>query len=330
VVSRRLFLSAASVMLLTARTASAQRGERVYRIGMLVLGPSASTPQGQAFQQRLRELGYIEGRNVMFLRRFADGQSERLPGLAAELVAENPDVIVVAGPGPIRAAKAASNAIPIVMIGGSADPVAEGLVESLARPGGNITGLTYAVSRERFGKQMEILKEALPRLRNLGILWDLDLDLFNRQWAPALNEAATRLGIHVLAPTQIQTADDLPAAFQALTRQRADAVLVVAGGVTFSVRGRIAQLALQHRMPAMAAFRELAQAGLLASYGPNIVEIYRRGATFVDRILKGAKPAELPVEQPPTYELAINVATARALGLTIPQALRVRADHLID
>lgn len=317
-------------MLLIARATSAQRTERVYRIGWLIFGPPAPPPQFEAFQQRLRELGYIEGRNLTLLFRFADGRSERLPGLAAELVAENPDVIVVAGPGPIRAAKAATRTIPIVMLAGSSDPVAEGLVESLARPGGNITGLTYAVSPDRFGKQMEILKEALPRLRNLGILWDLDLDLFNRQWARPLNEAATRLGIHVLAPTQIQTADDLPAAFEALTRQRADGVLVVAGGVGFSVRGRIAQLALQNRMPTMAAFREFAQAGLLASYGPNIVEIYRRGAVFVDRILKGAKPAELPVEQPPTYELAINVATARALGLTIPQALRVRADHLID
>jgi putative tryptophan/tyrosine transport system substrate-binding protein len=185
-------------MLLAARATSAQRAERVSRIGMLVLGPSASTPPGEAFERRLRELGYIEGRNVTFLRRFADGQPERLPGLAAELVAENPDVVVVAGPGPIRAAKAATNTIPIIMVAGSADPVAEGLVESLARPGGNITGLTYAVSAERFGKQMEILKEALPRLRNLGILWDLDRDLFDRQLAPALNEAGTRLGFRSL------------------------------------------------------------------------------------------------------------------------------------
>jgi len=331
VVSRRLFLSGTLAATLMSGTTSAQRQDRVHRIGLLSPGPPGPpAPPGQAFRQGLRDLGYTEGNNLMFLIRFADGRSERLPALAAELVAENPDVIVVAGPGPIKAAKAATSTVPIVMLAGSSDPVAEGLVQSLARPGGNITGLTYAVSTERFGKQLEILKEAPPRLAILGILWDLDLDLFHRQWAPALDEAGSKLGIEILAPTQIRKADDLPGAFEVLTRQRVDAVLVASGGVAFNLRSRIAELALQHRMPALAAFRAFAEAGLVASYGPNIVELYRRGASFVDKILKGSKPAELPVEQPSTHELVLNLATARALGLTLPQTLLVRADRLID
>jgi putative ABC transport system substrate-binding protein len=292
--------------------------------------PSTSLPSLEAFENGLRELGYVERQNLVIEWRFAGGAFARLPDLAADLVRSGVDVIVVAGPGPIQAARGASTTVPIVMLAGSSDPVAEGLVASLARPGGNITGLTYAVSPDRFGKQLELLNEAAGRLSRVVVLWDLDMDLYRRQWATPLGDAARRLGLQLQGPVQVRGPDQLDAAFAEMIAQKAEAVLVVMGGPAYQHRGRVAELAIRNRLPTVAAFREFPQAGGFMSYGPDLPEVYRRGAAYVDKILRGAKSGDLPVEQPTKYELVVNLNTARALGLTVPPSILARADHLIQ
>ncbi len=215
------------------------------------------------------------------------------------------------------------------MLAASSDPVGEGLGASLARPGGNIAGLTYAVSPDRFGKQLELLKDAAPRISRVAVWWDLDMALFRQSWAAPLTTAARKLGLEVMEPVQVLNEEGIDSAFAAMRRQRADALLVAISGPTQSYRARVAATALRNRLPTVAAFREFTAEGGLLSYCPNFPEVYRRGAAYVDRILKGAKPGELPVELPSKYELVVNVKTANALGLTIPQALLLRADELI-
>jgi putative ABC transport system substrate-binding protein len=283
-----------------------------------------------AFQTGLRELGYLERQNLVMEWRFAGGAHARLPDLATDLVRSNVDVIVVAGPGPMQAAKAATTKIPIVMLAGSSDPVGDGLVASLARPGGNITGLTYAVSSERFGKQLELLKEAVGRLARVAVLWDLDIELYHRQWATPLGDAARRLDLQILGPVQVREPAQLDAAFALMTEQKAEAVLVVMGGALYQHRARVAELAVHHRLPTVAAFKEFPQAGGFMSYGPDLPDIYRRGSAYVDKILRGAKPGDLPIEQPTKYELVFSAKTARALGLTLPPSLLLRADQVIE
>src|SRR6266567_4432369 len=261
--------------------AHTQQAGKMYRVGVLNPGPSVTTPQSEALEQALREVGFVEGRNLMFERRFAEGNLERLPAMAAELVGINVDVIVVMGPAPMQAAKAATTKIPIVMDAGSIDPVGEGLIASFARPGGNITGLTYSDSPERFAKELDVLKEAVGPISRIAILWDLDAEYYRRSWSPVMERAAGQLG-------------------------------------------------LRHRLPIVAGFKEFPQAGSLISYGPNRVAISRRAAAFVGKSLKGSTPGELPVENPTTYDLVINLKTAKALGLTIPPALLIRADEVIE
>ena len=215
------------------------------------------------------------------------------------------------------------------MVASSSDPVAEGFAASLARPGGNITGLTYA-EPDRFKKQLELLKAAAPRIVRFSMLWDFDLDTFRRQWEAPLGEAGRVLGLTILEPVRVRSADELPEAFNAMQRAQADAVLVAAGGPLYPARARVAEVALQHRMPAIAAFKEFPRAGLLMSYGPDLPDINRRAAGYVDRILKGAKPGDLPIELPSKFELAINLDTAKVLGLTIPPSILVRADEVIQ
>ena len=216
------------------------------------------------------------------------------------------------------------------MAAGSIDPVGEGLIANFARPGGNITGLTYSDSTERFAKELDVVREAVGPISRIAILWDLDAEYYRRSWSPAIERAAGQLGLRILGPFQVRNAADLERAFEAMSEQQAEAVLVSAGSVAFPSRTRIAGLGVRHRLPIVAAFKEFPQAGSLISYGPNIVAIHRRAAAFVGKILKGSNPSELPVENPITYELVINLKTAKALGLTIPPALLIRADEVIE
>ncbi len=278
----------------------AQQRSKIHRVGVLGGGVSLTpdVPAWAAFRQGLNDLGYTEGRNLVLEGRFAEGHLDRLPALAADLIAMNVDVVVVLGPAPMAAAKAMTGGIPIVMVAGSSDPIGEGLITSYARPGGSITGLTYAVSSKRFVKQLEMLKEAVGPLSRVAVLWDADPDLFRRSWAPALEGAARELDLQIEAPVLMHKADDFETAFAAMAERKIEAVVVTATSIVYHHRKRVGELALQYRLPAMAAFREFPAAGLLMSYGPNLPSIYRRAAAFVDKILKGTPPADIPVEQP--------------------------------
>ena len=237
---------------------------------------------------------------------------------------------MIFGPQPLEAARKATKTIPLVMIASSSDPVAEGVALSLARPGGNITGLTYAVSSDRFGKQLELLKSAVGRIARVAVLWDLDLEMFRRFWAAPLADAGRMLGLEVQEPVRVTDAQGLPAAFALMKQRRADAILVATGGPLNAARARVGEFAIQYRLPTIAAFKALPRAGLLMSYGPDLPDIHRRAAGYVDRILKGARPGDLPIELPTKYELVINLKTAKALELTIPQTLLQRADEVIQ
>ena len=327
---RRTFLAASLAGALCPAIAGAQQA-KTYRVGVLTPGTQGfvDTPQWRAFELALREEGFVEGRNLVFEHRITD-DSSRLQSLAADLVALNVDAILVRGPVPMSAAKAATKTIPIVMSASSGDPIGEGLIASFGRPGGNITGLTYAVSIERMAKQLELLKEATGPISGVAVLWDLDMDVYRRTWAPTLERAAAELGLRIMGPFQVSKPDDLAPAFAAMARAKADAVLIVAGSFNFPNRSRIAELGLGHRLPTIAAFKAFPHAGSLMSYGPDLVSIYRRVATYVAKILRGSSPGELPVENPSTYELVINLKTAQALNLAIPPALLARADEVIE
>lgn len=307
---------------------AAQAPARTWRIGFITLG-SGWTPQLEAFRKGLADLGYREGRDIVIESRFAAGQLDRLAPMAAELVRLPVDVIVVGGPGPLKAVRDATRTIPIVMIAGSSDPVGEGIAASLARPDGNVTGLTYAVSPERFGKQLELLREAAPKISRVAIWWDLDLAVYRQSWAAPLAAATRQLQLELLGPVQVLNEAGVDAAFATMREQRADALLVVIGGTTSAYQQRVAATAIRHRLPTVAAFREFAAAGGLLSYGPNLPDTFRRGASYVDRILKGTKAGEIPIELPGKYDLAVNLATARALGLSLPHSLLLRADEVI-
>jgi putative ABC transport system substrate-binding protein len=329
---RRTFLSGIALgVFAPGLAAQAPKPGNTARIGFLFFPavPVGPDEPRDALMLGLRDLGYSEGRNLLIERRAADGHAERLPELAAELVRSQVDVIVIFGPQPLEAARKATKTIPIVMIASSSDPVAEGVALSLARPGGNVTGLTYAVSSDRFGKQLELLKSAVGRIARVAVLWDLDLEIFRRYWASPLADAGRRLGLEVQEPVRVTDAQGLPAAFALLKQRQADAVLVASGGPLFVARARVGEIAIQNRLPTIAAFKALPRAGLLMSYGPDLPDIYRRAAGYVDRILKGARPEDLPIELPTKYELVINLKTAKAIGLTIPQSLLLRADEVI-
>jgi putative tryptophan/tyrosine transport system substrate-binding protein len=296
-------------------------------VGILWAGSAASNAANfEAFRDAMRKLGYIEGRNVRFEYRLADGMIDRFPGLAAELVALNPDVIV-SGPLPASlAVQKATSTIPIVM-GTGADPVGFGLVKSLAHPGGNITGVAN-FAEQLASKQLDLMRELLPRLSRVAVLVNVTNPLHVPQWRET-QAAAIKAGI-ALVPFELQKAEQLEAAFAMFTRERADALLVPPD-VTFNThRRRIAELAVSARLPAVYFNRAQAQDGGLMSYGPYIPEGYRRAATYVDKILKGAKPGDLPVEQPTKIEFVINLKTAKALGLEIPPQLLARADEVIE
>ena len=277
----------------------------------------------------LRERGYIEGQNIAIEYRYAEGKLDRFPEFAAELVRLKVDLIVVAGGDPwIRAAKNATKTIPIVMTGGGADPVEAGLIESLARPGGNVTGITN-LNRELGGKRLELLKEAVPKVARVAVLYDPATPANVLEVKEVLPVAARALGL-TLQPWEVRAADDFERVFAALNKQRPDGLYVPASGPLMRAnQKRIAGFALKSRLPSMYSNRAAVDAGGLMSYGADLADGYRRVAYYVDRILKGAKPADLPVEQPTKFELVINLKTAKQIGLTIPPEVLARATKLI-
>jgi putative tryptophan/tyrosine transport system substrate-binding protein len=307
----------------------AQQTGRVPRVGYLspFSGSDAQIQrQVDAFRQGLRELGYIEGQNIAIEFRWAKGKYDRLPDLAAQLVSLKVDIIVATGLPAIQAAKQATGIIPIVMAT-SLDPVATGFVASLARPGGNITGLS-AMAPDLVGKQLELLKEVVPRVSRMALLGNPA----NPGTAPMVRraqDAARASGIR-LQPLEARSPGEIDSAFAAMTRERAGALIVLLDGMFADHRARISDLAARHRLPAVYGSHDFAEAGGLMVYGSSFVDRHRRAATFVDKILKGAKPADLPIEQPTKFELMINLKTAKALGLTIPQSLLLRADQVIE
>jgi len=280
----------------------------------------------EAFQRGLREIGYVEGQTISIEPRWAEGRHDRLPGLAQELVQRRVNLIVTSGTQASLAAKGATTTIPIVMahVG---NPVRTGLVASLARPGGNITGVSV-YGGELAGKQLALLKDAIPRISRVALIWNPD-NPGSEIYMKDLQSAARSLEVTIL-PVDVRGQEDLAGASAALTAGRADALLVVQNQFLFSQRARIVDLAARHRLPAMYMYGEWALVGGLIAYGADIGEVYRVVATLVDKILKGAKPADLPVEQVNRLELLINLKTARALGLTLPRALLLRADQLIE
>jgi putative ABC transport system substrate-binding protein len=305
-----------------------QPAGRVYRIGFQSIAAREPTLHLiKAFEDGLRSRGYRVGDNVAIEYRFADGEMERLPGLAADLVRLGVDIIVATGINPSAvAAMNATTTIPIVMT--SVDPVGTGLVASLARPGGNVTGLTADAGGEILGKRFELLKETLPNLSRLGIMWNPDV-AFVRNRQTLMTETARTLGLTTI-PVEARGLDALEQAFATMVRERAQAFVMQGDSVLFNYRGQIAEMALRNRLPAASVQRELAEAGFLLTYGADVPDLYRRLAGFVDKIFKGAKPAELPVEQPTKYELVINLKTAKALGVDVPLSVQQRADEVIE
>ena len=315
-------------LLATPLVTDAQPATKVHRIGQLVAGSSSSYRHLlAAFRQGLRDLGYVEGQNLVIEERYAEGSEERLPDLAAELVQLQVDVIVAAGAPTIRAAQHTTRTIPIVMAG-TADAVAQGFIASLARPGGNITGVS-GLGLELHGKRLELLKETVPQSARIAVLTN-PASPYHASRLHDLTAAAQTLGVH-LHVVELRHEDELDSAFAAMVQARAEALLVVEDALLLSrLRGRTVDLAATHRLPAMYDRREIVAAGGLMSYGRNLPESHRRAATYVDQILKGATPADLPVEQPTKFELVINLKTAKALGLAIPPLLLFRADEVIE
>ena len=326
-IDRRRFLLASVAGALAAPAAA--EAQQAAKVGYLSIG-SASDPRRaallRAFQQGLRDLGYVEGKNLILEVRFAEGPYDRLPRLAAELVTLKVDVIVAYSTLATNAAQDATSSIPIVM-SGIVDPLQTGLVTGLGRPGKNATGLSL-MAPEVIGKQMQLLKELVPKSSRVAVLWNPD-SASNKVQLREAETIARALGLRLQA-LETRGADDLDSAFTAMARQRADAVIVLVDGVLIDNRTRIAQLAQKGRLPAVYGLREHVEAGGLMFYGSNIADMNRRAAIFVDRILKGAKPSDLPVEQPTKFELTINLKTAIALGLTIPPSLLARADQVIE
>ena len=332
---RRMFLTSVAGLLAVPLAAEGQSPAKVARIGFLEQGGSPSGPRGpiyEAFRQQLRELGYVEGQNIVIEYRAAEGRAERLPDFAAELVRLKVDVIVAGGTLAPLAAKHATGTIPIVLAA-AGDPVGTGLVASLAKPGGNVTGLSN-LSRDLTAKRLQVLKEIVPGLSRVAVLWNA-ANIVSALHIPEVEAAARTLGLQVQS-LEVRGPEDventllerklLPAAISG----GAGALFLVDDPLVMAYRMRIADFAVQNRLPATAIYKNFAEAGGLMTFGASLADLYRRAAIFVDKILKGAKPADLPVEQPTKFELVINLKTAKALGLTIPPSLLQRADQVIE
>jgi putative ABC transport system substrate-binding protein len=323
-VKRREFIAlaggAAATWPLTAR--AQQLAGRVYRVGHFTISSREQQLHLiKAFEEGLRSLGYRNGENVVIEYRFADGEMERLPALAADLVRLGVDIIVTANNPPTVAAMKATTTIPIVMAN-SIDPVGAG------RPGGNVTGFALDTGDELNGKRLELLKEILPNISRLGILWNPDFaaNLSRLTW---MRDVTRPLGL-ALVSAEVRGLDALEQAFAAMVRERAQALVVLGDPVLFNYRQQIGVMAIRNRLPSTSGAREFAEAGLLLTYGANLQDLFRRSAVFVDKIFKGAKPADLPVEQPTKFELVVNLKTAKALGVEVPTSLLQRADEVIE
>jgi putative ABC transport system substrate-binding protein len=325
--NRRVFLRTLSGSLLAAPLAAeAQQGGKISRVGYLTAAsPENDKTLRSAFQQGLAELGYVEGKSIAIEERYAGGHFERLPALAAEIVGSKVDVILV-GATAVYEARAALAGVPTVFVIAD-DPVRAGFVASLARPAGHMTGLS-SLNIELDAKRLEILKTALPAVRRVGLL-STPQDRGQRERVAAAERAARSLGLQ-LQVLQVLSMDQLPRAIDAATHSRVEALMVPASPVFRQYSAQTAQLVTKTRLPVVSAWREFPEAGGLLSYGTNVAAMFRRSAVFVDKILKGAKPGDLPVEQATTFELVINMKTAKALGLTIPQSLLQRADQVIE
>jgi len=320
---RRAFIGTLGGGLLAAPLAAGAQQAKIARLGVLLFG-TPDTDTFPAIRLGLGALGYVEGRNILFEHRYAEGRPERLPDLASDLVRSKPDLIIAAGGDVAPFAKRATGTIPIVVIT-SADPVQGGLVASLARPGGNVTGLTF-VSSDLAGKRLQFLKEAAPGVARVAVLWNPD---HPDGEFPATLAAGRSLGVQVQS-IEVRGRDDFAGAFAAANRERREAVIVVSSRLMTLNRARILDLAAQNRLLLASGWGPWAAEGGLLSYGPDLNAVARNSATYIDRILKGAKPADLPVEQPTKFELVINLKTAKALGLTIPPSLLQRADQVIE
>jgi putative ABC transport system substrate-binding protein len=309
-------------------TATAQSPEKLFRIGYIQTAtPDEQAHLTQAFEEGLRELGYVEGRNVVLERRFAWGRQERLPELAAELVKLNVDVIVTGANPVIAAVKKATTTIPVVMAA-SRDPVGSGFIASLARPGGNITGLTSDPSPEFHGKRLELLKAAIPQATRVALLWN-PVPPSAATYRNIVEDAARKLGMRVQV-VEVRGRDEFEDAFAAIVRGQADAVVVDSDPVFFTARAQLVGLAAKHHLPTVYQAREFVVIGGLMSYGDNVAHRFRRAAVYVDKILKGAKPGELPVEQSAKFEFMLNLKTAQQLGLALPPSVLLRVDEVIQ
>jgi putative ABC transport system substrate-binding protein len=321
-----LLVAGAAAWPLAAR---AQQSERMRRIGVLQ-GLSESDPEWSrrfgAFKQRLQELGWSEGRNVAFEFRFAGGKPKRLPVLAAELVHSSVDVILTNAAQPVEAARKATSTVPIVMAS-VGDALGAGYVASLARPGGNVTGLTL-VATDQSAKRLQLLKEIVPNLVRVALLWNANA-AGHRLQLQEMERATPALGI-VLQSFPIRTADDIQASLQAALQANAQAIVTMEDPVVQSQRARIVAFAMAQRLPVMSEFRPATEAGTLMSYGPNQIDLWQRSAAYVDKILRGANPADLPVEQPIKFELVVNLKTAKALGIAMPPSVLAVADEVIE
>ena len=319
---RKLLRAVAGGLCVAAVRTRAQPAGRVPVVGFLAVGGMESLAQ---FRDAMRDFGHVEGRTYLIVPRSSEGRPETLPGLAAELVRLNVDVLYASGPAAVKAAKSATGIISIVALDLETDPVATGLVRSLGRPGGNITGL-FLDQPTLAGKWLELLGQAAPGRKRVGVLWDATTG--TAQLAAA-RSAAQRLGIE-LQILEIRAEDELDKALRSALVGNVQAIMVLSSPLASTNSKRIAEFATQHRLPGISLFRTFADSGGLLSYGPDLLVFRRFAATYVERILKGAKPADLPIQQPSTFELVINLKTAKALGLTIPQSLLLRADEVIE
>jgi putative ABC transport system substrate-binding protein len=307
-------------------SANAQQAAGIHRIGILIpTSGSFLSARDEAFRQRLRQLGYVEGKNIVIEYRYAEGKSERLPDLAAELVGLKVDVIVTVSPSATLAAKKASGTIPIVFAAAN-DPVGTGLVSSLARPGGNITGLSLMVP-DLDGKRLELLKEAFPSVARVAFLWNPSGSRGNL--ALTVMEAAAKALVLKLLSLEVRSLDDFESAFARAKKERAQELITTTGGLINTQQRRVLDFAAKNRLPAIYHYSEFVEAGGLMSYGPDNTDLWRRAAVYVDKILKGAKPADLPVQQATKFEFIINLKAAKQIGLTIPPNMLERADKVI-
>ena len=313
-----------AALALTPLVAAAQPAAKVPRVALLANGSAATSPPVDAFRRGLRDLGYVEGQNIVLDIRWAEGRLDRLPELAAAAITARPDVLVTAGPYGIHAARRATTDIPIVMI--ACDP-AETIVERIARPSGHITGVT-CMSSDLTPKRLQLLKETAPSIRRVGVLYN-SFDPNKADEARQMELPARTLGLSI-EPVEIADAAGLEAAIAGAVRVRADALLVLPDPVTLQERRKIGELAAKHGLPAMYGFKEFVTAGGLMSYGTQQADLYRRAAAHVDKVLRGKKPADVPVEQATRFELVINLKAAKALGLSVPQTVLLRADELLE